>query len=191
MKKQIITTFLAILFAVSSAFAQDYKSTISADAGISLVGRLISLVVNIDTISGYSSVPVMQLSYDYMITDFLSAGAAGSYQQYKFSDNDGEIILKRTNFALRALFHYGKSDKLDMYSGIRLGMTNWGLDYDVQTNDPTLKALEGSNNLTGFHFSPQLVAFGIRGYFTDNIGANMEFAIGAPYYMMGGINYRF
>lgn len=191
MKKRITITVLAIFIVASSAFAQDYKSTVSADAGISLIGRVISLVVNVDTIGGYSTIPVMQLSYDYMITDFLSAGAAGSYQQYKFSDNTGKIVLKRMNFALRALFHYGKSDKLDMYSGIRLGMTNWGLDYDVSTGDPTLEALQSSNSLTGFHFSPQLVAFGVRGYFTDNIGANLEFAIGAPYYMMGGVNYRF
>ena len=191
MKKILIITVAAILFASTNSYAQDYKSTVSADAGISLVGRLISLVVNVDTVGGYSSVPVMQFSYDYMITDFLSAGVAGSYQQYKFSDNSGKIVLKRMNFALRALFHYGKSDKLDMYSGVRLGMTNWGFDYDVPESDPTLDALQGSTNLTGFHFSPQLVAFGIRGYFTDNIGANLEFAIGAPYYMMGGVNYRF
>jgi len=191
MKKQITITVLAIFIVASGAFAQDYKSTVSADAGISLVGRVISLVVNIDTLDGYSTIPVMQLTYDYMVTDFLSAGAAGSYQQYKFSDTNGNIIIKRMNFALRALFHYGNSDKLDMYSGIRLGMTNWGFDYDVPTGDPTLEALQGSNSLTGFHFSPQLVAFGVRGYFTDNIGANLEFAIGAPYYMMGGVNFRF
>ncbi|NOZ35777.1 MAG: hypothetical protein GXO80_10825 [Chlorobi bacterium] len=191
MRKRVIITFFAILFAASSAFAQDYKSTATADIGVSLVGRLISLVVNVDSLGGYSTVPVMQLSYDYMVTDFLSAGVAGAYQQYKFSDNTGKIVLKRMNFALRALFHYGKSDKLDMYSGIRLGMTNWGLNYDVTNTDPTLAALEGDNSLTGFHFSPQLVAFGIRGYFTDHIGANVEFAIGAPYYMTGGVNYRF
>ncbi|MCD6557194.1 MAG: hypothetical protein J7K64_08385 [Bacteroidales bacterium] len=191
MKKRITITVLAIFIVASSAFAQDYKSTVSADAGISLVGRVISLVVNIDTLGGYSTIPVMQLSYDYMVTDFLSAGVAGSYQQYKFSDANGKIVVKRMNFALRALFHYGNSDKLDMYSGIRLGMTNWGFDYDVPTDDPTLEALQGSNSLTGFHFSPQLVAFGVRGYFTDNIGANLEFAIGSPYYMMGGVNYRF
>lgn len=189
--KKIIIAFAALLLTSTSVFAQDYKSTVTADAGFSLVGSVIRIVVNVDTIGGYSSIPVMQLSYDYMITDFLSAGAAGSYQQYKFSDNTGKIVLKRMNFALRALFHYGKSDKLDMYSGIRLGMTNWGFSYDVDSGDPTLAALEGSDSLTGIHFSPQLVAFGIRGYFTDNIGANIEFAVGAPYFMMGGINYRF
>lgn len=191
MKKLLFITVAAILFASTNSYAQDYKSTVSADAGFSIVGTLINAVVNVDTLGGYSSVPVMQLSYDYMVTDFLSAGVAGSYQQYKFSDETGKIVLKRMNFALRALFHYGKSDKIDMYSGVRLGMTNWGFNYDVPTDDPTLDLLQGDNKLTGFHFSPQLIAFGIRGYFTDNIGANLEFAIGAPYYMMGGVNYRF
>ncbi len=183
-------TFLAILFAASSAFAQDYKSTATANVGVSLVGRFISFVVNVDTIGGYSATPAMQLTYDYMVTDFLSAGAAASFQQFKFSDNEASFTIKRMNFAVRALFHYGKSDKLDMYSGIRLGMTNWGYKIDVPTNDPTLTALQDSK-LSGFGFAPQLVAFGIRGYFTDHIGANVEFAIGAPYYMTGGVNYRF
>lgn len=190
MKKQLLTLTAVMLFSASGLFAQDYKSTISADAGISLVGRLMSAVVNLDTIGGYSATPAMQLSYDYMVTDFLSAGAAVSYQQFKFSQSDGMFAIKRMNFAVRALFHYGKSDKLDMYSGVRLGMTNWGYKIDVPTDDPTLTALQDSK-FAGFGFAPQLVAFGIRGYFTDNIGANIEFAVGSPYYMSGGISYRF
>ena len=190
MKKQVITLTVILFFSVSGIFAQDYKSTISADAGVSLVGRFFNAVVNLDTISGYSATPAMQLSYDYMITDFLSAGAAVSFQQFKFSDTDGMFAIRRMNFATRALFHYGKSDKLDMYSGVRLGMTNWGYKIDVASDDPTLTALQDSK-FAGFGFAPQLIAFGIRGYFTDNIGANLEFAVGAPYYMSGGISYRF
>ena len=189
MKKQFLT-LVAVFFSVSGLFAQDYKSTISANAGVSLVGRLMSAVVNLDTINGYSATPAMQLSYDYMVTDFLSAGAAVSFQQFKFSDTDGMFAIRRMNFAARALFHYGKSDKLDMYSGVRLGMTNWGYKIDIASNDPTLTALQDSK-FAGFGFAPQLIAFGIRGYFTDNIGANVEFAVGAPYYMTGGISYRF
>ncbi|RLD53091.1 MAG: hypothetical protein DRI94_00965 [Bacteroidetes bacterium] len=190
MKKRITITVLALFIVASSAFAQDYKSTVSADAGISLIGVLMRAVVNVDTIDGYSATPAMQLSYDYMVTDFLSAGAAASFQQFKFSDTEGSFAIKRMNFAIRALFHYGKSDKLDMYSGIRLGMTNWGYKIDIPTNDPTLTALQDSK-FSGLGFAPQLIAFGVRGYFTDNIGANIEFAVGAPYYMMGGVNYRF
>ncbi len=189
MKKIMITAFAALLL-TSTSFAQDYKSTVSANVGVSLVGRLISAVVNVDSLSGYNATPAMQLSYDYMVTDFLSAGGAFSFQQFKFSDTEGSFAIKRMNFAVRALFHYGKSDKLDMYSGVRLGMTNWGYKIDVATDDPTLTALQDSK-LSGFGFAPQLVAFGIRGYFTDHIGANVEFAIGAPYYMTGGVNYRF
>ncbi len=191
MKKQIITLASLLFFSVSGIFAQDYKSTISADAGVSMVGRFINLVVNLDTIRGYSATPALQLSYDYMVTDFLSAGGAVSFQQFKFSGTDGTFALRRINFAARALFHYGKSDKLDMYSGVRLGMTNWAYKIDITSDDPTLQALQGNGKFSGLGFAPQLIAFGIRGYFTDNIGANIEFAVGAPYYMAGGINYRF
>jgi len=40
-------------------------------------------------------------------------------------------------------------------------------------------------------FSFQLVAFGMRGYFTDNFGANVELGIGSPHFISMGLNYRF
>ncbi|MCD4793750.1 MAG: hypothetical protein K8R54_10975 [Bacteroidales bacterium] len=60
----------------------------------------------------------------------------------------------------------------------------------VNINDPTIHIIEDSK-YSNFTFSPQLIAFGIRGYFTDNIGAHIEFAIGSPYFLAGGINFRF
>jgi hypothetical protein len=37
----------------------------------------------------------------------------------------------------------------------------------------------------------QLIAFGLRGYLTENIGLNGELALGSPYFASVGINFRF
>ncbi len=75
-----------------------------------------------------------------------------------------------------------------MYSGIRTGAIIWSPE--GQTTDPTLNEMFDSDyGRTVLRI--QLVAFGMRGYFTDNIGANIEFAIGSPYFVTGGLNFRF
>lgn len=123
-------------------------------------------------------------------------GAAVSYQVmgYEYTDygsnnEDFKTTIYRSNFAIRGLFHYGNNDMLDMYSGVRFGMTNWtfktdydGADYDVEQD------VSFSNGTLG---APQLILFGIRGYFYENWGANLEFAIGSPHYLSIGFNYRF
>lgn len=196
MKKFSIIFAAVAVFSFSNLnlFAQNYKSTISVDAGASMVVTFYKAYVytqeNTSDNYDYSSLPVMQVTYDYMITDWLSAGVAGSYQQFKFTVPNEDILIniKRSNIALRGLFHYGKLDRIDMYSGIRLGFTFWNSDIDP--DDPTIYIIEDSK-YSDFTFSPQLIAFGIRGYFTDNIGAHIELAIGSPYFLAGGINFRF
>ncbi len=199
MKKVLIFIIAISVLNLSnnSIFAQEYKSTVGIDAGVSIVGVAIRAVAYSEgkTASDYkySSTPVLQLTYGYMLTKNISVGVAGSHQEYKFSIPDGSVAaeIKRSNFAIRGLFHYGSSDRIDMYSGVRLGYTIWGTD--VKTTDPTLKptlkTLE--KNYLGKRFAAQLVAFGIRGYFTKNIGAHAEFSIGSPYYLVAGLNFRF
>ncbi|NJO69913.1 MAG: hypothetical protein HC830_12085 [Bacteroidetes bacterium] len=47
---------------------------------------------------------------------------------------DYRTKINRLNVAARALFHYGNSGKIDMYSGLRLGYTNWGVS--TNSKDP-------------------------------------------------------
>ncbi len=197
MKKSFIIIFTVTIFAFqTNIYGQNLKSTVSMNAGISLAGTLIKTGIylldgyNENDIVDYKSIPVINGAYDYMINDWLSAGIAGGYQSFDFTFQEGDINLSRMNIAARALFHYGKSDKLDMYSGIRLGATIWNSEMIWNTSDPTLESFF-NDEYVGSFFRTQLVAFGIRGYFTDNIGANIEFAIGSPYYLSGGVNFRF
>lgn len=205
-KTSIILMAIAFLsFSSANIYAQDYKHTVTAGAGFSLIGTLFKAITyspdatstgtSFDD-SGYSTIPAIQLSYGFMVSDRISVGAAGSHQYFNF-DNDATneyVHIKRSNFAIRGLIHYGSSSKIDMYSGVRLGATIWKSEvkFDDQ-GDPTAKQFNDliSEKLSGTKFAPQLIAFGLRGYFTDNIGAFAELAIGPPAYLSAGVNFRF
>jgi hypothetical protein len=200
--KTTITFLFALLISLNSAFSQEIsqKSTVSLGVGQSMVKVLSDLFLNNSLMDStdldYTSLPAFYLNYDYMVTDFLSVGAAGSFQLFKLKNTETSEFLQvnRANFGIRALFHYGSNDKLDMYSGVRLSTTLWR--WDANSNDPTIQqTIDDLNNSKFFNntlkIAPQIVAFGIRGYFTDMFGAHMELSIGSPYYLSGGINVRF
>lgn len=187
MKRILLLSLL--VFSVSYAMhAQNetYKSTICVNGGFSLVGTIIS-AANGET----TSVPAIQVTYDRGISNWFSLGGAVSYQSMKIDYTDVDFgnyktSLNRLNFALRALFHYANSGKVDLYSGLRLGYTNWNVS--STSTDPDY---DPESVFKGGGFAPQVILFGFRGYFTDHIGLNSELTVGAPHYFSIGLNYRF
>ncbi|MCG8332138.1 MAG: porin family protein [Chitinophagales bacterium] len=196
MKRLMILMLMCLSFTTLNEInAQNLtsESVLGINMGLSLAGVLFNLAELEDDIT-VSNNPAIQLTYDYAINDVISIGAAGSYQRYVLSytnydgveNQDFDVKIARTNVAARALFHYGGNEKIDLYSGVRLGLTNWSVDV-------------GADNITdfvppqsaGIFFAPQLVAFGIKGYFSPNFGVNAELSVGAPHYFSMGISYRF
>lgn len=186
MRKLLLAAFLMLgLSGIINAQNETFKNTICVNGGFSLVGSIIS-AANGQT----SSVPAIQFTYDRGLSSFFSLGAAASYQGMKidYSDityGDYKTTISRLNVACRALFHYANSGKLDMYSGLRLGYTNWGVS--TTSKDPDYVA---DDVVKGGGFAPQVILFGIRGYFTDHIGLNFEVGVGAPHYTSIGLAYR-
>lgn len=204
MKK--ITVLFIVLFTLLTvnSFAQEneYRSTISAGVGQSLVKVVSDLFLDTQLFeeSGlkYTSLPAFFVNYDYSVNDWFSVGAAGSYQIFRLKEisTSDYVQINRINVGLRGLFHYGSSDKIDMYSGVRLSTTMWNLNSNIISGDPNVDDFINDLNSTKFfdktvNIAPQIVAFGIKGYFNDNFGAHIEFSIGSPYYMSGGVNFRF
>ncbi len=196
---------LAVVFLLANAMTgsaqndnqttSEKRNTVALNTGFSLVG---SLLAGNNSDSDYETfaIPAIQLTYDYNVIDWLSLGLAGSFQMmgmeyanYGSNNESFKTTITRTNFAVRGLFHYGNSDVLDMYSGVRFGMTHWGASTEYDGEDYDVE--EDATFTKGFGAAPQLVLFGIRGYFTDNFGVNMEFAVGSPHYLSLGLNYRF
>lgn len=186
-----------------SGLSQDktYKSTVSLGVGQSMVKALADVFLNNNSFDStglkYTSLPAFYGNYDYQINEFFSVGAAGSFQLFKLKNTvTSEFVqINRTNIGIRALFHYGNTDKMDMYSGVRLSTTMWDLSTNI-TGDPSVTEFVDDLNASRFFdkaivIAPQIVAFGIKGYFTDMFGAHMEFSIGSPYYLSGGVNVRF
>ncbi len=197
-----LVTLTILMISYHSGFSQENsnKSTVSVGVGQSMVKTLADLFLKSNLMDStdlnYTSLPAFYLNYDYMVTDFLSVGAAGSFQLFKLKNTETSEFLQvnRSNFGIRALFHYGDNAKMDMYSGVRLSTTIW--KWDANSNDPTIQnTIDDLNSSSFFNntlkIAPQIVAFGIRGYFTDMFGAHMELTIGAPYYLSGGVNVRF
>lgn len=195
MKTNVLIIAAIMIFSLNTqAQSEEYRSTISVNAGLSLAGALFNLTdaVTDDDNFRVNTLPALQVNYDHGINKWFSIGGGASYQTMVIETKPDEgpvnrARVNRTNVGIRPLFHYGNSDKLDMYSGVRLSYLNTGLKVvdgeSGEFEDIDLGLLSG--------FRAQLVAFGIRGYFNEHIGLNMEVAIGAPHYLSGGINYRF
>ena len=210
-----------LLFAYStSAQNEDHKIIIGVDAGYSLTGALLKTAFDLDNNFGgqqinASILPALQGTVDFKITKVLSMGVAYSHQivkmdaeDYSFYDNNNGFSrtetfntnFKRTQIAIRALFHYGM-DNVDMYSGLRVGLLSRGFtDFEGveyqgdETSDDLGRIIFEEDSgliLTGNRFSLGLTAFGIRYYFTENIGFGGELNIGAPYIVCGGLSARF
>jgi hypothetical protein len=201
--KFILVSLILLMITYHSGLSQDktYKSTVSLGVGQSMVKALADVFLNNNSFDStglkYTSLPAFYGNYDYQINEFFSVGAAGSFQLFKLKNTvTSEFVqINRTNIGIRALFHYGNTDKMDMYSGVRLSTTMWDLSTNI-TGDPSVTEFVDDLNASRFFdkaivIAPQIVAFGIKGYFTDMFGAHMEFSIGSPYYLSGGVNVRF
>ncbi len=221
--KYFLTTALCITL-TSFAFAQnmDHRHTFTAHAGLN-VFNFVSLSDNAMpsdiTIEGgsidfssfdASSLPTLNLTYDFAARKWFSIGASVGYNQFSMDfDNldyrgpeneritgNGGFRLARTSINIRPLFHYGNAGRIDMYSGLRLGLSIWSAS--------SIGNLQGANigdQLDNFNFGglrgnavlPQfaLTLFGLRGYFTEHFGLGFEINAGSPYMVSGGVNYRF
>jgi len=187
-----ITLLLALLFSsILSAQNRQGESVISLNAGFSLASALFKLSeieANVDA----STPPALQFTYDYALSNRFSMGGGISYQRFNLAYSDyGEakesfnLRLSRFNLGARALIHYGSSETIDMYSGLRVGLSNWSAGGG--TDDPNFDPPKAN----GLFFAPQLILFGMRGYVTENLGFGGEIGVGGPHLLSLGVNYRF
>ena len=188
-----------LLSATTFSQQEQGQSVVSGGVGYSLIGAIFSADVSGQTTVENFSSPVICASYDYGITENFSLGGALGWQRmgqdwsdYTWLDIDenGDLVevtedfeyrLTRTAIGARALFHYGKKENLDLYSGARVNYVIW--DVDATTTDQDW--LDGNGQVSGVGF--QLIAIGGRAYFNEMLGANFELAFGAPYLLAVGV----
>ena len=141
-----------------------------------------------------SSVPNIEIGYDYGLAKWFSVGILGAYQKFSVVENvtggENKYTISRMVVTSSLLFHYANAGKMDLYSGLRVGFQNWG--FKATLDDATVNCTAGLEELSVFSgaSSFQLTLFRIRGYVSDNIGIGGEIAIGAPHFASFCINYR-
>lgn len=205
---------------VNTANAQFSKGEIvvTGGAGFSASGlyvRVISSALEMAAGSKFNvtNTPALLGSIDYGITKNFSVGGAYSYQSFTFNFQEVPYVtvqgrdtigtwkdkLMRSNAGIRLLFHTSaggpegdgpEGTGFDMYGGMRIGYLVW--NYKSYNTDPDYPLNTFYDQVKAFRKRPtfQLVG-GARYFFTENIGINAEVALGAPYFAMAGVNFKF
>jgi opacity protein-like surface antigen len=197
--------FLLTAITPTQAVAQKYlgQTVVGTNIGFSLVGALMSGAFNVTdrAIVGLSTrvTPGMSGTVDVGLSDRFSVGGAyfiqvatanwSSYQDTNGVTHTGDFYFRatRNNFGLRALFHFGDNDDFDPYFGVRIGMARWTFKSNVD-------GYEGLGLFDDTVFRNRVlpqVCFGVRYFFLPFLGVNAEIAVGFPYYLSTGINFRF
>ena len=224
MKKNAFLFLLSLSSLLTFAQNEDYKHVVSLQSGVSLFSPFRGTVKGSqelpDTTVAFSSgkaanFPQLNFAYDYGVNQWFSIGGAVSYNKasldlkdvvYNKTEKLGDIKLgvSRVTIGARALFHYGNANRMDMYSGVRLGVGIWAVNANSSALDDNIdkvfKEAGGGgiwrnilgNKLGGGFAMPQVqvILFGLRGYITENLGINGELAVGSPYFASIGLNYR-
>lgn len=210
----LLLTVMISFLTTSNSFSQESDgksekenySVVTGGAGFSLVGAIFSVVQKLsDAVPGsefhLKHTPVIVGNFDYVFKKKFSLGAAYTYQafdvsykNYEYKSNGATLYgtwedhVTRSNFAVRPIFHFGNKDNFDPYFGCRLGFTQW--KFNSYNPDPNFIANDfyGSKFNSGIRFQ---AFFGVRYYFTDFFGFNMEVAVGPTYFSMLGLSAKF
>ena len=203
---------LSALFALgflSAAQAQNeqYRHTLSATAGLNAF-QIIALADNFGDNQNAQNASITAtgsygLTYDYGFKNWFSLGGALSYNNLKASASQIDVVkedgstysgpvdlkVSRTNIAIRPLFHYGNKGRIDMYSGLRIGVSVWGATIDAGAGLLPEDVIDSARG-TGAAVGLQLIPFGLRGYLNEQLAIGFETGFGAPHYAAFQVSYR-
>jgi hypothetical protein len=144
-----------------------------------------------------SSVGPVGLVYEHLMSDGFGLGVEFGYSQSTLRYNDvPDFNQNKTKFeyrlyasTLRAMvrlnFHFAHSKKFDAYSLISAGYRHVVFSYT--TNDPYIDIEPTFFSMSPIGVKPGL---GFRYFFNNNIGLNLEIALGTPL-LGGGLSLKF
>ena len=134
-------------------------------------------VQNLDLNAGM----VLGLRADLPLRDHFSFGLVSSFQMVKVLLYEGNEPIesgrvRKCYLGIRGLWHYGKTDKWDLYSGLKLG-------YSYKF--PRANVLDGHTSIIEnwnkqILFQVGITAIGCKYQLPNDIGLHGELSIGAP-----------
>ncbi|HTB30890.1 MAG TPA: hypothetical protein VK808_02630 [Bacteroidia bacterium] len=149
-------------------------------------------------------------SLDYMVSPLVCMGIGVNYQLIRFdlstnyqnayinpyyNEGPNSALFSRLNIGIRNLFYFKgiNSDNLHIYVGARAGLSIW-YEWDSWANGVNYNYRSvinsNSNDNGNIQMSIQLL-WGMRYFFTHDLGMQLELGLGTPYYAQFGITYRF
>ncbi|MFA6923475.1 MAG: hypothetical protein WC223_04395 [Bacteroidales bacterium] len=133
---------------------------------------------------------------EYMVSDKMGMGIIFNYANSSYSWNEDsydinnnpivynyKISLPRLRFLASFNFHFGDSESFDPFLVIAAGYSSFNAQ--ATSNDPMF-ATETIKGLIPVAFR---AGFGMRYFFSDNIGINFEIGLGGPA-IQGGLSFK-
>lgn len=133
--------------------------------------------------------------FEYLVSDKMGIGLDGNYTNTYASwrgDAGGgttynyKVSFPRFRIMPRFNFHFVKNaEKIDGYFAVAAGYGSWSAKFE--TNDPDYEFAK-INSLIPIAFR---TAVGMRFFFIDNLGINMEIGLGGGPILAGGLSAKF
>ncbi len=134
---------------------------------------------------------------EYLLTDKFGMGIDFNYSNVgiKFSnatvDQNGNAVTYNYNLsspAIRAMlgfnFHFVRTDKLDVYWAVKAGYYN--RSFGMVTNDPNYRLNLSLGDPLAFR-----IEIGMRYFFTENIGLNVNLGFPGGPLIAAGVSFKF
>lgn len=144
------------------------------------------------------------LKYEYMVADRIGVGIILNYanssvkytevveefnaatQLYETKEYEYKLSVPRYRAMPKFSFHFGNSDVFDGYTSVSVGYGGYSFKYT--TDDPNYSDENFDMNIAPIAFR---MAIGGRIFFTENIGALMEFGVGGGGLLEFGLAAKF
>ena len=190
----IILIIMNLSYDSVRAQRQAGEQILTAGVGLSIWNILMGAVS--DSLST-SSTPTFHATYDYGLTQTFSLGGGIGYNSfsfinpnYSYVNSSGVIVYEsisvkysRINIGIRPLYHWGKKENFEWFTGLRMGYGFWTAK--LETTDPFYDDDYFQKDL----YEIQLL-FGSRAYFSEYLSVTFDVGLGSPYFASLGLSLK-
>jgi len=208
-KKHIIGAWIILCpFSILAQYKEPMsEAQFSAGLGIGISAfptffRIVESLNQSDSFKS-SNGPAFTGYFDWNPNNVISLGINGGFQRlsqeitgFSFSVEDSlytidqfSYSLNRTNIGITLKFYYDDYENLDLYTGIKAGISLFQFKVDVN-DDLLVNELEKKIRFPMVTPSFQIILLGAKYYPSENIGMFCELGIGAPANLQAGISVR-
>lgn len=202
MKIKIYALMLLIfgMFNAPTVLAQPVRNgdaTFDLHYGVGSISRAFVKAVAEEVNGKFNSFGAMGLRFEYMLSDNIGLGFEGNYLKHRaqwqeqYTDFDGQTVTSRAEYSAQRIrfmprfnYHFGMGDNLDSFVGLSAGYLSLIRNYVY--SDPAYVPESVSSAIP----LAMRISYGMRYFFTDNLGANLEFGIGGGNMIHFGFSFK-